>query len=67
MAMGLFVGERQREEAPRLREGLVHQRAIDAVMHDVEEADVPTGDPDLLRKGRRRGSVLAPFTEVDDG
>ena len=55
----LLVGERQREEAARLREGLVHQRALHAVIDDVEEADVATGDADLFGEMRRR-ALLAP-------
>ena len=62
----LLVGERQREKAARLGEGLGDQRPLYAVIDDVEKADVATGDPDLFSQTRRSEAVLAPLRQIDD-
>ena len=59
-----LLGDRQREERPGLREGLVHQRSRDAVVDDVEEADGAAGARDLVR--RPLEAVLGESLEVDD-
>ena len=42
----LLVRDRQREEPLRLGEGLGHELAADAVIDDIEEADVAAGRAD---------------------
>ena len=63
---GLLFGEGQREERLRLREGRVHQVAADAVIDDVEKADVAAGRADAGRDVRERAVVVAAGRKIDD-
>ena len=62
----LLFGERQREERLRLREGRVHQIAADAVIDDIEEADVAAGRADFRGDVLERALVVAERREIDD-
>jgi hypothetical protein len=61
----MLFGEGQREERLRLRKSLVHQVAADAVIDDVEEADVAAGRADPGRDIRER-AIVAKGREIDD-
>ena len=53
-----LVGQRQREELVRLREGFGDEPRLHAVVDDIEEADVPTGRADLGADSGQRGPIV---------
>ena len=53
-----LVGQRQREELVRLREGFGDERCLDPVVDDIKEADVPAGRADVSGDPSQRGPIV---------